>query len=236
MADYWIKLYHEILDDPKMATLPDNLYRRAIEVFLLAGRFSQERNGNIPDTAKLAWALRMNETQLQSDLEALEKVGIVKQRKDGWFVLNFEKRQQALSSTERSQRHRERQRKQQYYDNATQMQRNVAENKKENKNIELEQDTEAVAGGVFEFYEQNIGALTSYISDDLGNLIDDYGEAWVMDAMKEAVKNEKRKLSYFTAILKNWKSDGRSKKSKPTNGSKPFDHESNPYRNAKVYE
>jgi len=27
MADYWIKLYHEIIDDPKMATMPDRLWR-----------------------------------------------------------------------------------------------------------------------------------------------------------------------------------------------------------------
>ena len=37
-SKYWIKLYHEVLDDPKMARLPDRLYRRCIEVFLLAGK------------------------------------------------------------------------------------------------------------------------------------------------------------------------------------------------------
>ena len=37
----WIKLYLEILDDPKMDLLPDWLWRRAIELFLLAGE-----NGN----------------------------------------------------------------------------------------------------------------------------------------------------------------------------------------------
>lgn len=31
MANYWIKLYHEILDDPLMATMPDRLWRRTIE-------------------------------------------------------------------------------------------------------------------------------------------------------------------------------------------------------------
>lgn len=31
MADYWLKLYIEILDDPKMATLPDRVWREKVE-------------------------------------------------------------------------------------------------------------------------------------------------------------------------------------------------------------
>lgn len=41
-AKYWIKLYHEILHDPKMGRLPDNLWRRCIELFLLAGELGAE--------------------------------------------------------------------------------------------------------------------------------------------------------------------------------------------------
>jgi len=37
MSKLWIKLYHEILDDPKMCKLSDRLYRRVMELFLLAG-------------------------------------------------------------------------------------------------------------------------------------------------------------------------------------------------------
>ena len=36
-SKYWIKLYYEILDDPKLGKLTDWLFRRAIELFLLAG-------------------------------------------------------------------------------------------------------------------------------------------------------------------------------------------------------
>ena len=37
----WIRLYIELLDDPKVATLPDNLYRLAIELDLLAGEVNK---------------------------------------------------------------------------------------------------------------------------------------------------------------------------------------------------
>ena len=48
MADYWLKLYIEILDDPKMAVLPDRLWRRIIELFLIAKKLHM--NGHLPET------------------------------------------------------------------------------------------------------------------------------------------------------------------------------------------
>ena len=59
MPDYWIKLYHEILDDPKMATLPDRLWRKVIEIFLIAGKLSPDKSGQLPETNQIAWLLRM---------------------------------------------------------------------------------------------------------------------------------------------------------------------------------
>jgi hypothetical protein len=44
---FWIKLYLEILDDPKMGALSDRLYRRAIEMFLMAGEL--ENKGYLPN-------------------------------------------------------------------------------------------------------------------------------------------------------------------------------------------
>ncbi len=50
--NYWIKLYHEILRDPKMARLPDRVWRRTIELFLLAGEIG--KNGTIRNTDDIA--------------------------------------------------------------------------------------------------------------------------------------------------------------------------------------
>jgi len=36
-GNYWIKLYIEILHDAKMGAMSDRLWRRTIEMFLLAG-------------------------------------------------------------------------------------------------------------------------------------------------------------------------------------------------------
>ena len=127
MANYWIKLYHEILDDPLMATMPDQLWRRTIELFLICGRFGAD--GLLPDSKQIAWILRIDVDQVETDLIALSELGILSQTESGWVVTNFSKRQAPSSATERSRKWRESQRSNQYNgnENETKMQRNVAQ-------------------------------------------------------------------------------------------------------------
>ena len=63
---FWIKLYIEILDDPKMGRLPNHLWRRAVELFLLAGR--QGNDGALPPVKEMAWTLRLSEDKVLEDL------------------------------------------------------------------------------------------------------------------------------------------------------------------------
>lgn len=113
-SKYWIKLYHEILDDPKMGKLQDHLWRRAIELFLIAGE--SEDAGRLPKLADLAWRLRVSEDDVTQDLEALAiyDVEIVNQQEDGWYVTKFADRQAAVPSEERGRRFRDRERKENY--------------------------------------------------------------------------------------------------------------------------
>ncbi len=113
MTDYWIKLYNEILDDPKMATLPDRLWRRTIELFLVCGRLSgTSKTGDLPETKQIAWLLRIPESELEADLIQIAELGIVVKTETGWHVRNFAKRQNASTSTERVRAFRQRQRNQ----------------------------------------------------------------------------------------------------------------------------
>lgn len=105
MANYWIKLYHEVLHDPKMGNLSDHLWRRCIEAFLLAGEHGAD--GTLPKTEHMAWTLHTDVASLTADLEALAEGGIVSPTGDGgWMVTNFAKRQKAMSGPERAQRYR----------------------------------------------------------------------------------------------------------------------------------
>lgn len=108
-SKYWIKLYHEILDDPKMGQLPDNLWRRCIELFLMAGE--HDRQGQLPGIKEIAWKLRLNTTELEAELNEIAARGIIEKTETGWLVVNFAKRQAAADSTERSRQQRQREKK-----------------------------------------------------------------------------------------------------------------------------
>ena len=108
-SKYWIKLYHDILDDPKMGTLASRLWRRTIECFLAAGE--GQNNGELPKLEDFAFRLRIHPEELETDLVELQKTGILSTKNGKWYVTNFEKRQARVSSTERTQRWRERGRK-----------------------------------------------------------------------------------------------------------------------------
>jgi len=103
---YWVKLYIEILHDPKMGLLPDPLWRRAIEMFLLAGK-AGNNDGILPRAGEIAWTLHLPEEQVVADLKSLAEVGIVHEAEPGvWHVTNFKERQSVVPVNERVRRHR----------------------------------------------------------------------------------------------------------------------------------
>lgn len=108
-AFYWIKLYDEILDDPKMGRLSDGAYRLCINLFLLASR-QELRDGRLPDFDDIGWLLRLSSDKLQELWQELERAGIVCMKEGLPFVSNFSTRQEAVSDAERMRRYRERKR------------------------------------------------------------------------------------------------------------------------------
>jgi len=62
---------------------------------------------------------------------------------------------------------------------------------------------------VFSLYEQNIGMLTPMIAEELRDALKVYPETWIIDAIKEAVNQNKRKWSYISAILERWSAEGK---------------------------
>jgi hypothetical protein len=106
-SHYWIKLYIEILDDPKVGMMPEWLFARMIKLFLVAKEYNQD--GLLPPVSALAWRLRMDAGSLSETLSALGLIGVVREMApEIWLIVNFKKRQEAESSTERSQRFRKR--------------------------------------------------------------------------------------------------------------------------------
>ena len=114
-SNYWIKLYHEMLDDPKMCRLTDRQYRRVVELLLLAGDYEQD--GSLPEYCDIEFRLR-NPEGLKEDIEILLKCGILSiDNQEGYYITKWKNRQCAMSNKERQSRYRESKHKELYYSN-----------------------------------------------------------------------------------------------------------------------
>lgn len=206
MANYWIKLYIEILNDSKMATLPDRLWRRTVELFLCAGNYND--GGNLPDTSQLAWLMRMNTDELELDLQQIASTGIVQRTDRGWLVTKYAERQAAVPGKDRVQQFRNRQKLQQYYGDVTQLKRDVTQIQ---NRTDTDTDTEAehaAAANIFQLYENNIGVMTKVMADKLKSAEQDYPLTWFEPAITIAVEHNARNWRYVQAILERWKTQG----------------------------
>ena len=215
MADYWIKLYHEIIDDPKMATMPDRLWRRAVEMFLLAGKLDKTKKGILPDTRQLAWCLRVDSDSLQDDLEQLHGYGIIEPIAAGWIVCKFETRQAPAGAAERVRRHRELKQKTEYYGNDD-VTNSYTEQINRLTESEADSDSEKTTSSsdwkkLYAMFESEIGVASSTIVTMLEEDLQRYGLINCLDAIKISVAQNKRKWSYVRGILKNQWADGKNK-------------------------
>ena len=113
-SKYWIKLYHEILYDRKLASLDDHLWRCILECFLMAGEQNEE--GYLPSLDNMAWTLRADIEQLETDLNELIRIGILEFKDERYFVRKFSDRQEPLPKAEYMRRKRERAQKDEHYD------------------------------------------------------------------------------------------------------------------------
>jgi len=62
---------------------------------------------------------------------------------------------------------------------------------------------------IYALYEQNIGLLTPLLAEELREADESYPAAWIEDAFREAVAQNKRSWRYVRRILENWASRGR---------------------------
>lgn len=120
-SKYWLKLYYDILDDPKIGTLSTHLRWRFVECLLVAGEMDEE--GFLPSSNEMAWRVRADGERLDTDLHELANYGLLTKTEGRWLVTNFAKRQAAVGATERWRQWRDRQRQQEYEQEQTNFKR-----------------------------------------------------------------------------------------------------------------
>lgn len=85
----WIKLYVQLLDDPKMATMPDPLFRTFINLLAVAGRV--DRNGQLGTDDDLSYWLRKPAAEVAAQMAELEKCNVCVTKNDVWRLKNWQK-------------------------------------------------------------------------------------------------------------------------------------------------
>lgn len=78
-------------------------------------------------------------------------------------------------------------------------------NKKENNNTGVDVGVSQAVS----VYENEIGTISPMISQMLIAAVDEFGSQYVVDAIQIAVRNNRRKWSYVSGILDNWRANGR---------------------------
>ena len=103
----WLRLYHEVVDDPKVQRLPLSLFKFWINTLCLAGK----HGGFLPAEEDIAFTLHMKQQQVRELLDRLESAGLI-ELKDGHLRHhNWDQRQfQSDGAGERMRRHREKHR------------------------------------------------------------------------------------------------------------------------------
>lgn len=61
---------------------------------------------------------------------------------------------------------------------------------------------------VREFEQNGFGTINFTVKEMIIDLLNEYSTEWIQEAIKIAVKNNKRKLSYVEGILQNWRRNG----------------------------
>jgi DNA replication protein len=69
---------------------------------------------------------------------------------------------------------------------------------------------EAQRPNIFVLYEQNMGALTPLLVEELMDAERRYPAAWIEDAFREAVALNKRSWRYIQRILERWAAEGKT--------------------------
>lgn len=199
MSRLWIKLWGDMLADPKVARLPDWQWRKFVECLLLAG--INDDNGKLQPVDDIAWMLHLAPARVEEALQSLSRVGVVRRETDGsWYVTNFNKRQDSPSK-ERTRKWRERER---HSDGHGDTHDSTSTSTSTSSSDSCINDLTKV----IKDYENEVGPLTKRIMDALTAAVDEYSADWIIQAIGEAARNNKRSWSYVEAILKRWKVDG----------------------------
>jgi len=147
MAGYWLKLYTEILDDPKYYRLSDNAKLGMYELMLVAKKVGNA--GDLPTLEDICFYTRRDESWWVPVIDELKRINFVTLDENGGDIIRkFEERQAAIKDDERQKKYREALHKEfKCNEPVTNLSRNVTESKSKSKSKRESKSTEKEVDG-----------------------------------------------------------------------------------------
>ena len=104
----WFRLYDEIIDNPKILTLNEDLRWWYIAILCIINRLNRE-SGRLPDIRNVSLFLRQNREAVETIIDKLVEVKLLQKDKHGYFCQAFKNRQyNSDNTTDRVKRYRKR--------------------------------------------------------------------------------------------------------------------------------
>lgn len=168
MAGYWLKLYTEILDDPKYYRISDNAKIGMYELMLVAKKVGND--GDLPTLDDICFYTRRDEAWWIQVIDELKRINFVTIDEDGGDIIRkFGERQAAIPSDERQKKFRESLHKKEFTCDVpvTEVSRNVTESKSKRKikSTEVEKEIEGAPSPTQQIIESVIGISPANQSD-----------------------------------------------------------------------
>ena len=222
---YWLKLYTDILDDEKViCNLSDTGQLGMFFIFLVAKKLD---SANVGSKSTISFHSRKPADFWDKALPELQRAGIVIEQDGSFIVVNFDKRQEKIESTERSRQSRKKANADTFCnDNATQVQRDCNDidvnrygeksksksKRRDREEIEVEKECE-IAPNFYSEFSQIIAIplMGGKELDYLADLQAEHGDEKVLEIAKWLKNKDPSNNSMWKALraidtaAKNWK-------------------------------
>ena len=229
----WIKLSVNMFDDEKIKVIEsmpegDSLLLIWVKLLTLAGKANLDGyiyiSENIPYTeAILSSVMNKPITIIHLALETFKSFGMIEEDENGFYLVNYDKYQSVTRLQEireynrlAQQRHREKIKNQRLSmtlvnDKSMTSQKCHALDIDKDIDIykeEIYKEESLTNNDIFDFYENNIGSLSSNQMQKLVRFREQLSDEIIKYAIEKACDRNAKNFSYIKAILENWINEG----------------------------
>lgn len=203
----WLRLYSEVLNDPKIQRLPIAERWHWVELLCLANE--REDRGSLPSITDIAFALRISEPKAKAIISNLTKAGLVDEGAEQLRMHGWNKRQPTSDNAAERMANKRRTSSEHV---PLRLEKTREEENREEQEEEEEENAPLSRRPIFVLYDSYMGkpSVTQAISEQLKAAEEEYPPECVEHCFAAAAASSdgRRSWSYVHSILKRHATEG----------------------------